>query len=55
MKDDSPERVYPLLLITDVVVFPHTIIPLLIEREIIKGLEIHMVENMDQIIAYVLN
>ncbi len=33
MKDDSPERVYPLLLITDVVVFPHTIIPLLIENE----------------------
>jgi len=24
-------------------------------REIMKGLEIHMVENMDQIIAYVLN
>jgi ATP-dependent Lon protease len=33
MKTDPDESVYPLLLLNDIVVFPHTIIPLLIENE----------------------
>ncbi len=33
MKTDSAGNVYPLLVLSDIVVFPHTIIPLLIENE----------------------